>query len=234
MIHPYFFIHIPKNAGMTIRHSPQLKPKILTAIPQYHVSEDYTKRLHQTMQEHGDHHGNEHARYKDIKESMRKAYKFFAVLRNPWSRTFSRYMFAKKVIQVEKKVPKDYADVSSFDAFLEERYKWGKKEFFWHRAVRGWFDQADYVLDESGRLKVDCLKFENIELELSKYFGIDFKSRRRNVTAMMGMDETYKEHYTPEQIQIVGDWYEKDIEMFGFDFNTSAKRNTKFEGHYLT
>ena len=36
------FIHIPKNAGMTIRYSPMLKGKCAIAVPAIHKSEQYT------------------------------------------------------------------------------------------------------------------------------------------------------------------------------------------------
>ena len=39
------FIHIPKSGGMTIRHSPQLKNKIMACTPELHESPEYTKGL---------------------------------------------------------------------------------------------------------------------------------------------------------------------------------------------
>jgi hypothetical protein len=32
--------------------------------------------------------------------------------------------------------------------------------------------------------------------------------------------------YSPKTIQIVADWYQKDIVTWGFDFDTGAKKNT--------
>jgi hypothetical protein len=31
--------------------------------------------------------------------------------------------------------------------------------------------------------------------------------------------------YTPETIQIVADWYQDDIDMWGYDFDTGANKN---------
>lgn len=220
------FIHIPKNAGMTIRKSPVLASRIIIASPNIHKSAEYSAAVKAHMDSLGDHHGFEHARWIDIKPGVRKAYQAFAVVRNPWDRVVSRYFFAKKVIEVEKKTPKEYADVSSFEAFLEERHKWGGKDYMWHRAVRGWYPAFDYVSDEKDNLRCDCIRFEHLNDDLCSYFNLPAMSRARNVTALN--KGTYMDIYTPETIQIVADWYQKDIDFWGFDFDSGAKRNTVY------
>lgn len=217
------FIHIPKNAGMTVRKSPMLSNKIIAAGQNAHKSKEYSQAVLQTMQALGDHHGFEHARWRDVHPRIRDNHDAFAVVRNPWDRVVSRYFFAKKVIEVEKKVSPSYADVSSFEAFLEERHKWGGKEYMWHRAVRGWFPAFDHVTDDNGNIKCDMIRFENINEDLCKYFNLTDMSRARNVTALN--KGTYRDIYTPETIQIVADWYKKDIETWGYDFDTGPTRN---------
>ena len=63
------FIHIPKNAGMTVRKSPMLSNKIIAAGQNAHKSKEYSQAVLQTMQALGDHHGFEHARCK-FKDSL--------------------------------------------------------------------------------------------------------------------------------------------------------------------
>ena len=46
--------------------------------------------------------------------------------------------------------------------------------------------------------------------------------RARNVTSIK---ENYKDLYNPVTIQIIADWYKKDIDHWGFDFDTSATKN---------
>jgi len=216
------FIHIPKNAGMTIRRSPQLADKIIPASPNIHKSEQYTKAVLEHMNSIGDHHGFEHARWRDLNPGVRMGYDAFAVIRNPWDRVVSRYFFAKKVIEVEKKEPVGKHKIDSFEHFLEERFEWGEMKYMWHRAIRGWFNAYDYVTDKEGNLKCDMMRFENLNDDLCAYFKIPEMSRARNVT---GLNEDYKAIYTPETIQIVADWYQKDIETWGFDFDTGAQKN---------
>jgi len=223
LIDKKIFVHIPKNAGMTIRHSPFLKDKIMVNGAQTHKSREYTQELLDTMAMTGDHHGIEHARWRDLNPIYTSRFGAFAVVRNPWDRVVSRYFFAKKVIEVEKKSPASYADVSSFDAFLEERHNWGNHPFMWHRAVRGWYPAVDHVTDEQGNLKCDMIRFENLNEDLISYFNIPTMSRARNVTALN--KGTYMDMYTDKTKQIIADWYAKDIDMWGFDFDTGATKN---------
>lgn len=217
------FIHIPKNAGMTIRRSPNLANFIMPASPPTHKSKEYTQAVKAHMDSIGDHHGFEHARWRDINPGIRSGHDAFAVVRNPWDRVVSRYFFAKKVIEVEKKEPVGKHKIDSFEHFLEERHEWGGMEYMWHRAIRGWYPQKDYVTDEKGNLKCDMIRFDYLNRDLCSYFKIMQMSRARNVTALN--EGTYKDLYTPETIQIIADWYKDDIDFWGFDFDTGPTKN---------
>ena len=217
------FVHIPKNAGMTVRHSPQLKSKILINTQDKHISREYTYGLLEYMDKTGDHHGIEHARWRDLNVNYRETYPAFAIVRNPWDRVVSRFFFAKKVIELELKQDPSYADTSSFEAFLEERHKWGDKPYMWHRAVRGWYPAFDHVSDEKGIVKCDIIRFENLNDDLCKYFNLTEMSRARNVTAMN--PGHYTDIYNDKTRQIVADWYKKDLDYWGYDFDTGPTRN---------
>ena len=73
-------------------------------------------------------------------------------------------------------------NIDSFEHFLEERFDWGGKEFYWHRAIRGWFPAVDHVCDTSGTLVCDMMRFEHLNDDLCAYFDVDEMSRARNVT----------------------------------------------------
>ena len=89
------FIHIPKNAGMTIRHSPHLKRKILLNHKSRLINSKYAGDVARKMKQTGDHHGYEHARWRDLAHDYRKTHTAFAIIRNPWDRVKSRYHFIK-------------------------------------------------------------------------------------------------------------------------------------------
>ena len=92
---------------------------------------------------------------------------------------------------------------------------------YWHRAIRGWYPQRDYVVDEEGRIAVDILRLERLDEEAQHYLGLEEPLQRRNETH--GAD--YRDYYDARTIQVVADWYSADIEAFGFDFDTPARRN---------
>jgi len=207
---------------MTVRRG--LADRIMVAGPGNHKSAEYTAALVATMRKSRDARGYEHARWRDWHKDLRAEYTAFAIIRNPWSRVASRYWFAKKVIEREKKQPSGYADVSSFEAFLEERHIWGNKEYYWHRAVRGWFPAFDHVSDEEGNIRCDLLRFESIDEDLCRYFSLNKPLRRHNITHRHNPPE-YQSLYTDKTIQLVGDLYQKDIDTWGYDFNSGPTRN---------
>lgn len=224
------FIHIPKNGGMTIRLSPDLKNTVSPVIAANHLTIDYRYAATQAMMKTGDHLGLEHARYRDIMPFVFHVLRPFAIIRNPWDRVVSRYFFAKKVIEVEKKVNKDYADVRSFDHFLAERDKWIDKPYTWHRAVRCWHPNFEHVCDSTGQFSlknIDILRFENYSEDVQRYFGLTIPLQARNVT---GLNKAgYREIYNNKSIQQVAEWYKQDIDTWGYDFDTGPTRNTTYD-----
>jgi hypothetical protein len=93
----------------------------------------------------------------------------------------------------------------------------------WHRAVRGWYPAFDHVSNDDGSVVCDILRFEHLNDDLCKYFKLKEMSRARNVTALNS--GSYKDLYTDETIQIVADWYQKDIDTWGYDFDSGPTRN---------
>lgn len=219
----YLFLHIPKNAGVAIRKSRELSRRIVSADPYFHASRQYTRELKSYMDGRGEHHGYQHARWRDIDPAVWSRLKPVAVIRNPWARCVSRYRFALLAAKAQSRFPTTNA--TSFEMFLEERHKFGELPFYWHRAIRGWYPQADYVTDNEGHIRVDILRQEALGQDAMRYFSLSSPIVRRNRSGE-GVD--YRSFYTPQTIQIVADWYKADIDLFGFDFDSGATRNTVY------
>ena len=220
----YVFVHIPKNAGVSIRKSPELRGRLISADPYFHKDSTYTRKLAKTMEDAGEHHGFQHARWRDINPKVTGRLKAVGVVRNPWARTVSRWRFEELAVR-QGKIPASEA-AKTFEEFLEQRNVWGGKDYYWHRAIRGWYPQADYATDTDGKLRVELLRFEYLDSDAQQYFNLKHPVRKRNKTSRTPFQ--YQAAYTPKTIQIVADWYQKDIDLFGFDFDTSATRNTVF------
>ncbi|KKN12335.1 hypothetical protein LCGC14_1017540 [marine sediment metagenome] len=225
------FIHLPKNAGSSIKRFRPIADSIRFIDHKHLLSANYHDRFLAKMREIKEARGAGHARWRDIAEQLTSSHQCFAVARNPWDRVVSRYCFAKLVIrQPHTKWTEEYADTSSLESFLEERHKWGGQEFLWFRAIKGWFNQLEHVVNNDGEVACDILRFENLNVDIKKYFNITQDIKAHNVTNMEGpkkilRGESYMKEYTPATIQIVADWYKNDIDHWGFDFDTGATKN---------
>ena len=193
------FIHIPKNGGTSVHKESK---NILSF---------------------------GHDRWKDIPQDISNTCKAFAVIRNPWARVVSRYEMGLPVynqpingppprfmspVWVERKVV-DNCGVAfnTFEEFLETRHVWTDE---WYDPIRSWNTQYDYVCDGKGDIRCEILKLENIDNDLPKYLNIDIKQVVKENVGKYTKD--YKEYYNSKSIQIVADWYKKDIDTWGYDF----------------
>ena len=148
-----------------------------------------------------------HDRWRDVPRDIRYIYKSFAVIRNPFARVVSRY--------------ENGTTWNTFEEFLETRHIWTDKE--WIDPIRSWNTQYDYVCDESDIVRCDILRLEFIDDELSPYLQLNTPYIvRENVG---DYTRNYQDYYNEQTTQIVADWYAKDIDYWGFDFDTSATKN---------
>ena len=192
------FIHIPKNGGSSVKADERTNKFVI-----FNTGVGW------------------HSRWKDTPKKISDAYKAFGIIRNPWSRTVSRYMFG-----VESIYRGDHSAIpKNFDEFLETRYLW-KNE--WADPIKSWNTQYDYVCDDEDNVCCDILRLEHIDYDLPKYFNIDIKQGvvKENATEYT---QDYRNVYNDNTIQIVADWYQQDIDYWGFDFDTGATKNTFFK-----
>ena len=209
------FIHIPKNGGSSVKADPRTNSKVI-----YGLNTDSNVGNSNNHNWFG-----WHNRWKDTDKDVARLHTAFAIIRNPWARTVSRYVFGLESLYREDHgvIPKN------FDEFLETRHVW-KNE--WYDPIRSWNTQYDYVCDDKGDIRCDILRLEHIDHDLPKYLNVDIKQVvKENVT---GYTESYTDYYNKKSIQIVADWYQQDIDYWGFDFkydwlNKGATKNTFFK-----
>ena len=201
------FIHIPKNGGSSVKADPRTDSKVIYGLNTN--SNDGFPHNHNWF--------GWHNRWKDTDKDVARLHTAFAIIRNPWARTVSRYVFGLESFYREDHgvIPKN------FDEFLETRHVW-KNE--WYDPIRSWNTQYDYVCDDKGDIRCDILRLEHIDHDLPKYLNVDIKQVvKENITKYT---ENYTEFYNEKSIQIVAEWYQQDLDYWGFDFDTGATKNT--------
>lgn len=197
----YHFIHIPKNGGNSVRVALKKRKDVSLSRP-YHY------------------------RYIDIAPKVGRGLRFFCIIKNPWSRTASRYLFRK---QNSHKWPDDdprklFIEKASFADFVRERRIFEIPEHPgqpWMGPLNSWFNQLEWICNEQGVVVCDCLRFEFLGDDINKYFGQSIEMLHRNPTRQK---YDYRDMYTDDLAEIVSDVFRDDIEYFDFDFDGPATR----------
>jgi hypothetical protein len=223
------FIHIQKNAGLTVRRNLQ---KYIEPVTPGKMYSKYYSDLMMATKKQQEHPGVEHARWRDLRIGVLQTYTSFAIIRNPWTRVVSRFLYGVRGME-RGRIRKGYCS-QDFEEFLEDRNKYNDYEFSWHRVVRGWHDQLGHVTDEQGTIRCHLLRFEHFEDDIRKYLkipkGEPIKSsnafhRGNKNPEWSKWDIDYRTLYNDRTIQIVADHHKEDIDTFGFDFDSTAKNH---------
>lgn len=198
----YHFIHIPKNGGVSVRHSLELQPDVSLSNP-YHF------------------------RYIDIADDVGRQLQFFSVVRNPWSRTASRYHFGRQSARnwPESDPRRQYLAKATFADYVKDQRILPIPEHPnkpWMGPLSSWLNQLEWLRDESGRVVTDCLRLENLASDLSEYLGRAIVLIDKNVTQSR---YDYRSMYNDELTAIVAETFHDDIEHFGFSFDSPATKN---------
>jgi hypothetical protein len=198
----YHFIHIPKNGGTSVR-----------AALARHGGVSLGKPFH--------------SRYVDVVPSLGRELKYFCVVRNPWSRTASRYVFAKQnaLIWPPDDPRRLYIEKASFETYVKDQRIFEIPEHPgqpWMGPMNSWFNQLEWITDEDRIVRCDSLRLEKLEKDLETYFGSPIKVPRENTTKDR---YDYRQMYTDSLIDIVAETFQKDIDYFGFEFEGPATRH---------
>lgn len=198
----YHFIHIPKNGGSAVRAALRWRGDVVLSEPR-------------------------HYRFVDVANDDNRALDFFSIIRNPWSRTASRYLFARKqsLKWPENDSRRQYIRNATFEQFVRERRiidipaHPGQP---WMGPLNSWFNQRDWVCDEQGKLVCDCLRFEFLNSDINDYFNSWLLLPDKKVSAKR---YDYRSMYTDELAEIVAEVFREDVDFFGFRFDGPARRN---------
>jgi len=135
----------------------------------------------------------------------------FSVVRNPWDRMVSLYFFGK---QKNKSWCKKFKDFNKWIQYItQQNAKWKR---YWN--------QFDWLKDHNDNINIDfIIRFENIDkdwLKLCKKIKCKpqqlphinkTKKRKRK-------RKDYRFYYNDKSIELIGEKYKKDIEIFDYTF----------------
>ena len=205
------FIHIPKCAGVSI-------------------SQALRKRVGLTT--HGPHFKCKHLFHPngDLEQAN---YFIFTFVRNPWERLVSTFYYIMNGGRVE-------IDARRRDLYLS-KYQGDFKKFVLD--IENWIDireddriypdqfiphfrpQFEYILDDQGNKMVDFIgRFENIKDDFRSLCAALSVDVVKLPTSNRSSHGRYHKYYDHKTMEIVADFYAKDIELFNYQFSKVRPR----------
>lgn len=206
------FIHIPKNAGISVSKncpaipvsegliSADVKNEIQNRNPIFY--RDFIK----------------HVPYYHLdKQVLSQSDRVMAIVRNPWSRLVSMYHYVDRIRPDTISTSYDQKKIS-FDEYLNRMDNFEMSPFHYcNHPYDQWGNQLDWIPEH-----IDILRYENLQEDIQSYFGNNVQLTKENVG---NYEKDYKEHYNEEQKEKVARWFNRDIERWGFTFESGATKN---------
>ena len=135
----------------------------------------------------------------------------FTIIRNPWDKVVSHYHYRVKTNQTDlQDKPIEFREWV--------RLTYGNQDDFYYDNPKMFMPQTDWIVDENGKILVDeIIHFENLNIEINELL----EKLGRNTTlphVKKSNRGNYREYYDQETLEIVGNWFERDIERFDYQF----------------
>lgn len=193
--HECIFIHITKTAGTSVAKC------LFNYLPYHYTAIDY--------------------RVIYGKDTFNKYFKF-AFVRNPWDRLYSSYRYLKAGGWNEEDTRWGKSNLAEFTDFNDFVSRWLTKDNI--KKHVHFMPQHHFICDTKDHLLVDYLAyFETINNDFDKITNIlhiDAQIGHHNA----GTRGNYLNVYNSQSQGIVADVYAKDIDMFGYDFESIKHR----------
>lgn len=136
----------------------------------------------------------------------------FAFVRNPWSKVASHYRYRVKTNQSklqDRPIP--------FEEWVRITYG-ENKDFYYYDVPKMFQPQVEWMKNHHGEIDIDFIgKFENLPRDfeiITHKIGLKTELLHLNHTE----SNHYRDYYCQETIDIVGSWFEEDVELFNYKF----------------
>lgn len=212
---PLFFIHVPKTGGTSIRSAIRGKYG-LSAIPEQFMQAEAFRALNEGGCVTGGHNSPDQLSVLRGHPYFNEATGFM-VVRNPWDRAASLWRYHRDI----SKGPWTFDSFGTFCETLRRRSKsWQISNISARERLAPqaeWFDFAliDHVL------KFETLREDWDEMWLALGREMPKLMHHNTFAEHSGQDsyQSYKDIYTPELVDLVGDLYSADIDTWGYTFD---------------
>ncbi|MCP4415557.1 MAG: sulfotransferase family protein [Chloroflexi bacterium] len=136
----------------------------------------------------------------------------FTFVRNPWDRVVSHYHYRLASNQTDLR-----ANPISFKEWVKRTYR--DKDPHYFNNPKMFMPQIEWITNSQGDILVDFIgHFENLQTDfelvcakLGRNAVLPYLKKSRRIG--------YREYYDDETIAIINDWFKKDIELLGYQFN---------------
>ena len=153
-----------------------------------------------------------------LTDEIIKNYRTFTVVRNPFDRILSLYIWG-----IDPQIG-DYTSEKNFESFVKSVRDNKYSEF---NKVR-YRTQLDWITDKEKIVRVDnILRFENLQEDFDKLMSV-YNLKKMNIEKINTGEEklkkigklkkNYREYYNQEIKEIVENLYKEDIEYFNYQF----------------
>lgn len=203
--HKCIFVHIPKTGGTSIE-------EVIWPLKTDRIEENlwmgFVDSYHNKYQTGALQHLTASQIRSEVGSLVFDEYYKFTVVRNPWEKAVSQFMYLKK-----RKYLRDFIGMSRWASFKKYLKLISKKTHV------QWMKQSDFLVDSEGGLLVDeILRFEDLDSDFQKVkLKLGFSSLELP-HVNKSERKRYSEYYDQESIQMVQDLYASDIAMFDYKY----------------
>jgi len=210
--HKIIFIHIPKTAGSSIEKFfgiNKISHKWNRSNRLFLKGWDPEHKIHL-----------QHAKASDllnkklILQDVWDEYFKLAIVRNPWDRAHSDYLW----MQRDRKIEGPFEDYMLKKGVFEKHLT---NLDSMHTRGDHVFPQYEFVYDENGNCLVDFIgQFENLEADFKEACnkaGIEYEKLPHEKKSAIAKPD-YREFYDRKKKDLVAEVYAKDIEIFNYRF----------------
>jgi hypothetical protein len=210
----FLFVHIAKTGGTSVRSA--LQP-LRWRDPWYYPMFLCSRFSHLSGHRIGTKFPR-HSRIVAAKELLPEAFFDnlfkFAIVRNPWDLQVSSFH------HIRRERPHLITHIEDFDHFI--RWKLDPQRPYQYHVDTSIQSQLDYLIDLQGKILVDFIghyenlaeDFESITSQL-KIDGISLPHKRQ----AKDRSKDYRDYYTDDLAELVGNYFKRDIEAFGYRFD---------------